>query len=121
MSTTSFPHLKTNAVAQYPARRAMAFRNETVRFLDGREQRYRDSAGPLHRWELLLERLDEGEIAKIADFFAANEGAFGDFEFTDPLDGQVYPHCSVGSDEMEVGAAGEMCAATTIVILENRV
>jgi hypothetical protein len=108
-------------VAQYPARRAIAFRNETMRFLDGREQRYRDSAGPLHRWEVLLERLDEGEIARIADFFASNEGAFGDFAFTDPLDGRVYPHCSVGSDELEIGAMGEMCAATAVVILENRV
>jgi hypothetical protein len=118
--STSFPHLKTNAVAQYPARRASSFRNQTVRFVDGREQRYRDSAGPLHRWEVLLERLDEGEVAKIADFFASNEGAFGDFEFTDPLDGRVYPHCSVASDELEIGAAGEMCGETAVVIVENR-
>jgi hypothetical protein len=118
--STTFPHLKTSAVAQYPARRAMAFRNQVLRFVDGREQRHRDSAGPLHRWEVLLERLDEGEIAKIADFFAANEGAYGDFEFTDPLDGRVYPHCSVASDELEIGATGEMCGATAVVILENR-
>jgi hypothetical protein len=118
---TSFPHLKTAAVAQYPARRAMAFRNETVRFVDGREQRYRDSAGPLHRWEVSLERLDEGEMAKIADFFAANEGAFGDFEFTDPWDGQVYAHCSVAGDELEAGTVDEMCGATSVVIVENRV
>jgi len=108
-------------VAQYPARRAIAFRNQTVRFVDGREQRYRDSAGPIHRWEVLLERLDEGEVAKIADFFAANEGAFGDFEFTDPLDGRVYPHCSVASDELTFGTVGEMCGDTTVVIVENRV
>jgi hypothetical protein len=118
--STTFPLLKTNAVAQYPARRAIAFSNQTVRFVDGREQRYRDSAGPLHRWEVLLERLDEGEVARIADFFAANEGAFGDFEFTDPLDGRVYPHCSVASDELEIGAAGEMCGETAVVIVENR-
>ena len=118
--STSFPLLKTSAVAQYPARRAIAFRNQTVRFVDGREQRYRDSAGPIHRWEVLLERLDEGEVAKIADFFAANEGAFGDFAFTDPLDGRVYPHCSVASDELALSATGEMCGATAVVILENR-
>jgi hypothetical protein len=105
-----FPHLRTNAVAQYPARRGMAFRNETVRFLDGREQRYRDSAGPLHRWEVLLERLDEGEVARIADFFAANEGAFGEFAFTDPLDGHVYPHCSVASTNWRLGRWAR-CAA----------
>ena len=37
----SFPQLKTSAVAQYPARRTAIFRNQSVRFLDGREQRYR--------------------------------------------------------------------------------
>jgi hypothetical protein len=118
--STNFPHLKTDAVAQYPARRTIAFRNQTVRFVDGREQRYRDSAGPLHRWEVLLERLDEGEVAKIADFFAANEGAFGDFEFIDPVDGRVYPHCSVAADELELGTVGEMCGETALVIVENR-
>ncbi len=118
---TSFPQLKTSAVAQYPARRAMVFRNQTLRFVDGKEQRYRDCAGPLHRWEIPLEKLDEGEVAKIADFFAANEGAFGDFAFTDPWDGHVYPHCSVQSDELTIGTAGEMAGITSVVILENRV
>ena len=99
----------------------MAYRNQTLRFVDGREQRYRDSAGPLHRWEVLLERLDDGEVATIADFFAANEGAFGDFEFTDPMDGRVYPHCSVAGDDLTVGTVGEMSGEMTVVIVENRV
>src|SRR3954467_11650445 len=119
MSITLFPQLKTNAVAQYPAKRAMAFRNQTVRFVDGREQRFRDSEGPLHRWEVSLERLDESEMAKIADFFAANEGSFGDFAFTDPWDGRLYPHCSVIGDELQLGAIEEMSGATAVVIFEN--
>ena len=118
---TTFPQLKTSAVAQYPARRTAAFRNQTVRFVDGREQRYRDSAGPLHKWEIVLDRLDEGEVAKIADFFAANEGEFGDFQFTDPWDGHVYPHCSLAQDELESGAMGEMWSGMSVTIVENRV
>src|SRR5437016_13770853 len=118
---TTFPNLKTSAVAQYPAERALCFRNQIVRFLDGREQRYRDCAGPLHRWEIPLERLDDGEVAKIADFFASNAGAYGDFAFTDPWDGQLYPHCSIATDQIEVGTKAEMSGFTSVVILENRV
>ena|SRR5438067_1346425 len=116
----NFPNLKTSAVAQYPARRAVAFRNETVRFVDGREQRYRDSAGPLHRWEIRLDQLDEREIAEIEQFFAANQGAFGDFEFTDPWDGQVHRNCSVATDDLELTALAEMSGAATLAIRENR-
>ena len=116
----SFPQLKTSAVAQYPARRTAIFRNQSVRFLDGREQRYRDSAGALRRWEIRLQQLDEGEAAAIEEFFAAQQGAFGSFEFTDPWDGQVYPNCSLASDELEVTAVGEMSGTARVVIRENR-
>jgi phage-related protein len=115
-----FPNLKTSAVAQYPARRAMAFQNQALRFLDGREQRHRDGAGPLHRWEIRLNQLDEGEIARIEQFFADSRGAFGDFDFTDPWDGQVY-NCSIDADDLAWTAAGEMSGATSVVIRENRV
>ena len=57
----TFPELKSKAVAQYPARRTTAYQNQTVRFVDGREQRYRDSAGPLRRWQLRLEDLEPGQ------------------------------------------------------------
>jgi uncharacterized protein DUF2460 len=116
----TFPTLKTSAVAQYPARRTTAFQNQTVRFVDGREQRYRDSGGPLRRWEIRLEQLDEGEVARIEEFVATNQGAFGDFAFTDPFDGQVYPSCSLDGDLLEWTAHGEMSASTKLVIEENR-
>ena len=116
----TFPVLKTSAVAQYPARRAAAFRNQTLRFVGGAEQRHRDSAGPLRRWEITLARLDEEEIARLAEFFAANEGALGTFTFTDPWDGQVYPNCSLDADTMECAAVEEMSGATSLVVRENR-
>src|SRR6266496_2500269 len=116
----TFPSLKTSAVTQYPSRRSTEFQNQTVRFVDGREQRYRDSAGPLHRWNIGLEQLDEGEIAQIEQFFAENQGAFGDFEFTDPQDGRVYGNCSIEADDLEWKAVGEMSGATSLVIRENR-
>lgn len=116
----SFPSLKTSAVAQYPARRAAAFQNQTLRFVGGGEQRYRDCAGPLHRWEIALARLDEEEVGRLAEFFAENEGALGSFAFTDPWDGHVYPSCSLESDALECAAVAEMSGATSLVIRENR-
>jgi len=115
-----FPQLKTSAVAQYPARRSVRYRNEVVRFVDGAEQRYRDSAGPLHEWEIRLELLDESELASLESFFALQQGAFGTFRFTDPWSGQVYENCSLAADAIEMIASGEMRGATSLVVREGR-
>jgi hypothetical protein len=115
-----FPRLKTNAVAQYPAARTAAYRNRALRFIDGSEQRYRDRGGPLHRWEIRLEQLDETEMAAIDEFFSANQGRFGSFAFTDPWDGREYPDCSLASDELEMISAGELQCATSLTVVENR-
>src|ERR1022692_179093 len=110
----TFPKLKTNAVAQYPANRVLRFQNQTLRFVDGTEQRYRDSAGPLHRWEIHLNQLDEGEMAALETFLAANEGAFASFAFTDPWDGTVYANCSLGIDGMDLTTVAEMSCSTSL-------
>ena len=116
----SFPKLKTNAAAQYPASRSVRYQNEALRFLDGAEQTYRDSAGPLHRWEIQLSQLDEGEMAAIEAFFAENQGAFGSFAFVDPWDGQTYPTCSLETDGLETTELAEMNGATSLTVVENR-
>lgn len=116
----TFPRLKTNAVAQYPAKRVLRFQNQTLRFVDGTEQRYRDSAGPLHRWEILLKQLDEGEMAALDTFFEGNEGTFGSFAFTDPWDGQVYQNCSLESDGLDLTTTAEMSGSTRMTVVENR-
>ena len=119
MSTT-FPTLKTAAVAQYPARRTVRFQNQVLRFVDGTEQRYRDCAGPLHRWEIRLTQLDEGEMAALAEFLEECQGAFASFTFTDPWDGTVYPDCSLAADDLTLNAAGVMSGETSLVVMENR-
>ena len=116
----TFPKLKTQAVAQYPARRTLRFQNQCVRFLDGSEQRYRDSAGPLHRWDILLDELDEGEMGALEQFFLANQGAFAAFAFTDPWDGQTYNNCSLAGDGMSLIHSGEQLGSTRLTIVENR-
>lgn len=116
----SFPPLKTNAVAQYPASKAIAFRNQALRFLDGGEQRYRDSAGPLRRWQIRLTALDESEMAALETFFAESQGAAGSFSFTDPWDGAVYPDCSLENDGMTLQWSGELQGRTSLTIVQNR-
>jgi len=117
---STFPQLKTGAVAQYPATKSIRFQNQTVRFLDGSEQRYRDAAGPLHRWVIQLSQLDEGEMAAFAQFFEDNQGRLGNFAFTDPWDGAQYANCSLASDELTLGSVAEMRAGTALTVIENR-
>jgi len=116
----SFPLLKTQAVTQYPAVKRIAYRNQTVRFLDGTEQRYRDSAGPLHTWVIRLSDLDDTEMATLEAFVESNQGRFGNFSFTDPWDGTVYANCSLASDQSAFTLLGPMRGRITVTVVENR-
>ena len=115
----AFPRLKTDAIAQYPVARREQFQNQTVRFVDGSEQRYRDSAGARLEWEIQFSLLDEGELAAIEEFFLANQGAFGSFSFTDPWDGQVYDDCSAAADELALVTVAEMRGGTKLTVVRN--
>jgi hypothetical protein len=116
----TFPTLKTGAVSQYPAPTRLRFQNQVLRFLDGTNQRYRDSSGPLHGWEIRLSQMDEREMAEVEQFFVDNQGAFGSFAFTDPWSGQAYPSCSLTSDGLDLTATAEMRGAVSLKIVENR-
>jgi len=115
----TFPRLKTTAIAQYPLARREQFQNQTVRFVDGREQRYRDSAGARLEWDIQLNQLDEGELAAIEEFFVANQGAFGSFSFTDPWDGKVYDNCSMAADGLALVTAAEMRGSARLTVVRN--
>jgi hypothetical protein len=116
----TFPKLKTNAVAQYPATRALQFQNEAMRFLDGVEQRYRDAGTALHCWTIRLDQLDEGELAEVDVFFGGNLGRFGSFTFVDPWDGASYPNCSLTGDQLDLTSLGQMRGQTSLTVTENR-
>ena len=117
----TFPKLKTGAVAQYPATRSPRFQNQVLRFIDGADQRYRDSAGVLHQWEIHLDDLDEREMAAVEGFFSDNQGCFGNFAFTDPWDGQTYPNCSFAADELDLISLMEMRGRVSLKVIGNRV
>jgi hypothetical protein len=116
----NFPTLKTGAVAQYPATVTLRHRNQTVRFVDGVEQRYRDSARPLRRWLLMVDQLDESEASAVEKFLAENQGAFANFGFTDPWTGVHFPNCSIEDDALDISFSGEMHGSTLVTIVENR-
>ena len=111
-----FPKLKTGAVAQYPSTREARLRNDSVRFLDGSFQRYRGTA-LRRRWVIRLELLDEGEMAALEEFFAAMQGGYASFTFTDPWDEQDYAGCRLG-DEAAFVAAGEMQGSTILTVTQ---
>jgi len=115
----TFPKLKTTAIAQYPLARREQFQNQTVRFVDGREQRFRDSAGARLEWDIQLNQLDEGELSAIEEFFLANQGVFGSFSFTDPSDGKVHANCSVAGDGLASVTAEEMRGSTRLTVVRN--
>lgn len=116
----TFPTLKSGAAVQYPAGRTLEYRNQTMRFVDGNEQRYRDAAGPLRRWTIRLNALDATETAAIRAFFSTSQGRFANFTFTDPWDGSVHSNCSLASDSLSLLVNDEFENATSIAIVENR-
>lgn len=115
-----FPKLKTNAVAQYPVTRVQRFHNQIVQFVDGTEQRYRDSANVLRRWEITLKQLDAGELAALEAFFVETQGQYAVFSFTDPWEQQEYPNCSLENNTLELIFDGELQGSGALVIVENR-
>lgn len=117
---TTFPLLKTKAVAQYPATKAVQFHNQALRFVDGTEQRYRDAANPLHCWVIQLSALDEAEMAAVDNFFLQTQGRLNTFSFTDPWDGKVYAGCYVQSDQLTIESTAELRSKTSLTIAEGR-
>lgn len=115
---SDFPALKTGAVIQYPAEKTTTFSTQVLRFVDGSEQRFGDFGTSLHRWTILLDALDESELASLRNFFRSQRGVAGTFSFTDPWDGTAYDHCSLESDEMVEELVSEGKSRTKLVVRE---
>jgi phage-related protein len=117
----TFPKLKTGAIAQYPSGRKIDYRTAVTRFLDGSEQRFRQTGIATRRWVIQLSQVTSEEIAAIEDFFLSAQGQFGSFSFTDPWDETEYPDCSLESDELSATASADWHWAAQIVIRNNQV
>ncbi|HEY3741172.1 MAG TPA: DUF2460 domain-containing protein [Bryobacteraceae bacterium] len=117
---STFPTLKSGAVAQYPAQRAVSKTTWIGQFVDGSEQRFRHGAAPLHKWTVNLSLLTEKEVVALREFIVNMSGRFESFSFTDPWDGTTYAHCSFDSDTNAIEWLGENNARTQLIIRENR-
>jgi hypothetical protein len=116
---SSFPVLKTGAVIQYPANRALEYATDVIQFIDGGEQRFRGFDQPYRSWAIRLDALDETELQKTRAFVLDN-GTTGLFSFTDPWDGTVYPSCRIDGTGLRDLLSGPGLAATDLVIREVR-
>ncbi len=112
----SFPTLKTGAVAQYPLDRSVQFQTQSVRFMDGSQQRFRLYGAGLRRWKIRLDLLDEQELAAVAAFLEQQGTAT--FPFTDPVTGDQVASCILSGQSYNAGTADEMKTNVTVEIEE---
>jgi uncharacterized protein DUF2460 len=117
---TTFPFLKTGAVAQYPASTSISYSSRVIRFLDGSDQRYRDYSSPLHKWTLPLNLLDDAELSALEQFVVTQEGRFGSFSFGDPWTQVQYSSCSMNQEGLDYVLTQEARGAAGVVLQENR-
>jgi len=115
----SFPRLKTGAIFQYPATRALGYKTCVLKFVDGSEQRFREYAAPVKRWAVRLDLLDEAEMAALENFIASLEGRSGEFSFTDPWDETVYEHCGLAEDS-PITEAGDLERGRAFLVIEEK-
>jgi len=113
-----FPKLRTGAAAQYPSALEHHYASEIVRFLDNSEQRYRDAAAPRRRWVIKLAQLDEGELAELSNFFHAQQGRLGRFDFEDPWTGTTVSDCRFDQDQLHPEFTGEFGCECIVTVIE---
>jgi hypothetical protein len=113
---TTFPVLKTGAVAQYPLERTLRFSSEAVQFLDGSQQRFKLFNRGLRRWVVWLDLLDEQELGAVIDFVDAMGSTA--FSFSDPASGTTAAKCVLAGERFDATMTGEMNGQATIVVEE---
>ena len=115
----TFPVLTTGAVTQYPSSRTLHFSTHVTKFVDGREQRFRELKQPVRSWTVRLHQLSAEEIDSLERFFQSRQGQFESFAFVDPWDGTEYPDCSFDQDTFRVGALDEGRYQGQLIIRNN--
>ena len=71
----NFPRLTTGAVTQYPSSRNMTYSTHVLRFVDGREQRFRELGGPVRSWVVKLHQLSAEEMGALEIVLQRTSGA----------------------------------------------
>lgn len=112
----SFPLLKTGAAAQYPLDYGLRYLTQSVRFLDGSQQKFPLYGTGMRRWTLKLDLLGEDELASVIAFVEQQGSA--PFAFSDPATGAMVANCVISGEQLDVTLKDEMKGQTTIVIEE---
>lgn len=111
------PTLSTGAVQQYPYVRGAAGQTRAFQFADGSEQRY-VAVTQRHTWSIDLRLLQETEKAAFLDFAQNALRSQAAFQFTDPLDGTIYPSCRLVAEPVVDRVDGVAQAAIQFLIAE---
>ncbi len=90
------PTLSTGAVQQYPYVCGNSGQTRAFQFADGSEQRYLMTP-QRHTWSINLRLLQEAEKTAFLEFSKNALRSQSVFQFTDPLDGTIYPMCRIAA------------------------
>jgi hypothetical protein len=115
----TFPMLSTGAVAQYPLPVTYTLPVETIRFIDGTDQRFMSRGKVLRTWHIQLTALNENEIQNIEDFFDSLEGQYSLFVFPDPYSGQSVPNCRMGQSSLVTDYLAVGLASSDLWVVET--
>jgi hypothetical protein len=111
------PTLSTGAVQQYPYVRGTAGQTRAFQFADGSEQRYL-AVTQRRTWSIDLQLLQETERAAFLEFAQSALRFQSAFQFTDPLDGTIYPSCRVVAEPVVDKVDGLAQSAIQFLIME---
>jgi hypothetical protein len=114
----TFPALSSGAIAQYPIGNYAARTTQVIRFLDGSDQRCIVRARPVRWWVVKLSLLNDSELAQIEEFFTAQQGSFGLFDFPDPFSNQTVTNCRFAAPELVTEYEGADQGSTDLIVME---
>ena len=115
---STYPTLRTGAVAQYPLAGGIRHRTALLTFMDGREQRYALQRRNLRRWVLTYSQLDEGEMQLLRTFVESQAQFNTPFSFTDPDTHLVFPRCRMLQAELDEQWQGLEAGSARVEIVE---
>ena len=115
----TFPLLSSGAVAQYSLPVVTGQAVQTIRFLDGTDQRFLFQGRAFRQWEIQLSLLNDAEIEHLKTFFNEQQGDYSAFDFPDPISGDVISNCRFAAPEMVCAYDGVGASSTTLWVTET--
>lgn len=115
----TFPVLNSGAVAQYPMPISYVSPVETIRFIDGTDQRFVTRGMTLRTWRIELSFLNEDEINSLEQFFEALSGQYQMFAFPDPYSGTTVANCRLGENSLATDYLATDLGSASLWVVET--